>query len=204
MRGAGGSLGGMRLSSSAALIAPAALSEAEPVRVPVPGRACGDCTLCCHVVAVAELDKPPGIRCPHAQRCNGCAIYPSRPAACRDFYCEWMLSTTLGREWKPDRARFALMVTVTGHLSACVHPDFPSAWRRPAYYPTLRRWARERAADPWSPWPGVDVWIGNRCIILLPDGETDLGVVSPEEEVRIDLEPGPSGPAYVARKFRAR
>ena len=160
--------------------------------------------MCCHVVAVAELGKPPGVRCPHASRCKGCAIYQSRPASCRDFYCEWMLSPALGREWKPDRARFALMVTATGHLSACVNPDFPSAWRRPAYYPTLRRWARERAADPWSRWPGVDIWIGDRCILLLPDGEKDLGIVAPDEEVRIEQEMGAGGMVYVASKFRAR
>lgn len=160
--------------------------------------------MCCHGVAVAELDEPPGVRCLHALRCTGCSIYTSRPAACRDFYCEWMLSEALGRAWKPDRARFALMVTATGHLSVCVDPDFPSAWRRPIYYPTLRRWARERAADPWSPWPGIDIWIADRCIILLQDGEQDLGIVAPEEEARIDREMGPTGPIFIAEKFRAR
>ena len=115
-----------------------------------------------------------------------------------------MLSSRLGREWKPDRARFALMVTTTGHLAVCVDPDFPWAWRRPPYYPTLRRWARERAEDPWSSWPGVDVWIANRCIIILPDGEKDLGIVAAEEEVRIDRELTVAGAVYVARKFNAR
>ena len=80
----------------------------------------------------------------------------------------------------------------------------PSAWRRPAYYPVLRRWARERAADPWSLWPAVDVWIGQRCIILLPDGEQDLGTVAADEEVRIERAIGAAGLAYVASKFRAR
>ena len=192
------------MGSPADLIASPGPLKPPPARGPVPGRACGDCTLCCHVVAVAEMDKPAGIRCRHAQSCSGCAIYSSRPASCRDFHCEWMLSPALGRAWKPDRARFALMVTATGHLSACVDPDFPSAWRRPAYYPVLRRWARERAADPWSPWPAVDVWIGNRCIILLPDGEQDLGTVAADEEVRIERAMGAAGMVYLAEKFRAR
>nr|WP_315587458.1 hypothetical protein [Sphingomonas psychrotolerans] len=116
-----------------------------------------------------------------------------------------MLSNVLGREWKPDRAKFALMVTATGHLAVCVDPGFPSAWRRPSYYRTLQRWAHERAGDPWSRWPGVDVWIGRRCIIILPDGEHDLGIVTPREEVRIERRAAPDGAAaYLAEKFNAR
>jgi hypothetical protein len=157
--------------------------------------------LCCKTLAVAELAKPPGAWCPHCLRSGGCAIYESRPAGCRDFHCEWLLSEKLGPEWKPDRARFALMVTATGHLAACVDPGFPSAWRRPPYYPVLWRWARERAASPASLWPGVDVWIGRRCILLLPDGEADLGIVAADEEVRIERRMTPSGPAYAASKF---
>jgi len=153
-------------------------------------------------VAVDELDKPPGIACAHLRAPKGCAIYESRPAGCRDFYCEWRLSERLGREWKPDRARFALMITLTGHLAACVDPSFPSAWRRPPYHQVLRRWARERAEDPFASWPGVDVWIGRHCILLLPDGEKDLGIVAADEEVRIDLTMTAAGPIYAAEKFR--
>ncbi len=170
-------------------------------RLPAPGRACGSCTLCCKTVAVEALAKPSGTACPNALPCKGCAIYDRRPAGCREFYCEWMLSRALGPEWRPDRARFALMVTLTGHLAACVDPAFPAAWRRPPYYQALRHWARECAEAPWSAWPGVDVWIADRCIILLPDGEKDLGVIAADEEVRIDREMTAAGPVYTARKF---
>jgi hypothetical protein len=173
-------------------------------RAPAPGRACGSCTLCCKTVAVAALAKPSGVTCPHSLRGKGCAIYDVRPPCCRDFYCEWMLSGALGPEWRPDRARFAMMVTVTGHLAACVDPAFPSAWRRAPYYQTLWRWARECAEDPCSSWPGVDVWIADHCIIILPDGEKDLGIVAAEEEVRIDRAMTASGPVWVAAKFKAR
>lgn len=168
----------------------------------VPGRSCGSCTLCCKTVAVTELAKPAGSWCAHCRRSKGCAIYAERPAGCRDFHCEWMRSEKLGSEWRPDRARFALMVTPTGHLAACVDPVFPSAWRRPRYYRALRRWAQERAASPSSAWPAVDVWIGRRCVLVLPDGEADLGIVEADEEVRIDCTMTFSGPAYVASKFR--
>ena len=111
----------------------------------------------------------------------------------------------IGEAWAEleaeNRAKFALMVTATGHLAACIDPGFPSAWRQPPYYQTLSRWARERAENPSSSWPGVDVWIGKRCIIILPDGEKDLGIVAADEEVRIDRTMTVTGPVYVARKF---
>jgi len=45
------------------------------------------------------------------------------------------------------------------------------------------------------------VWIGKRCIIILPDGEKDLGMVAADEEVRIDRTMTGAGPVYVAKKF---
>ena len=182
--------------------------SAEPAsqfaRVPVPGRSCGSCALCCKTVAVAELEKPSGAWCGHCSKGGGCAIYDLRPTSCRDFNCEWLMSIALGPEWKPDRAKFVLMITATGHLSVCVDPGFPSAWRRAPYYQALGLWAREQAENPRSSWPGVDVWVGRRCIILLPDGEKDLGIVSAEEEVRIDRRITAAGPAWFAEKFVAR
>ena len=112
-----------------------------------------------------------------------------------------MMSEKLGLEWKPDRARFVLMMTVTGHLSVSVDPGFPTAWRQPRYYQAFVRWAEERAKDSSASWPGVDIWIGRRCIIMLPDGEHDLGVVAANEEVRIELTTTTDGPVYTATKF---
>jgi hypothetical protein len=191
----------MMFSSSARPAARFSASASASSRALVLGRACGSCTLCCKTIAVTELAKPPGAWCPHCLPAKGCGIYDSRPAGCRDFYCEWMFSEKLGPEWKPDRAKFTLMVTATNHLAACVDPGFPSAWRRQPYHQTLWRWARERAENESSSWPGVDVWIGRRCIIILPDGEKDLGIVAADEEVRIDRTMTDIGPVYVATKF---
>ena len=55
-----------------------------------PTRECGDCRLCCRVLAVQEIDKPRGKWCEHA--CGkGCAIYDKRPTQCREFECVWRL-----------------------------------------------------------------------------------------------------------------
>jgi hypothetical protein len=36
---------------------------------------CGDCTLCCKVMAIEMLAKPAGAWCPHCTAKRGCTIY---------------------------------------------------------------------------------------------------------------------------------
>jgi hypothetical protein len=47
---------------------------------PSAKRACGDCTLCCKVMAIEALAKPAGSWCRHCKPGQGCAIYAERPA----------------------------------------------------------------------------------------------------------------------------
>ena len=56
---------------------------------PAPGRECGDCTACCTLLKVVELNKPMRFACEHVGR-NGCRIYADRPTACREFDCLWL------------------------------------------------------------------------------------------------------------------
>ena len=55
----------------------------------VGGRECGTCTVCCTVLAIAEMNKPMRWACDHVT-CTGCGIYEKRPQACRDFDCAWL------------------------------------------------------------------------------------------------------------------
>lgn len=155
----------------------------------LPGRACGTCTLCCKVIAVADFDKPPGVWCQHCARGKGCGIYETRPADCRTFFCEWMLEKGLGAEWKPERAKFALVMGEGGHLTAFVDPGFPAAWRSAPYFQAFKRLAIEGARA--TPARIITIRIGAKVIVVLPDRELDLGHVGPDESVR--LEPGPNG-----------
>ena len=68
----------------------------------VPGRACGDCTACCVVMAIDQPDirKAAGVACRHCR--GGCAIYPTRPPVCRDFHCGWRQLPILDEPWRPD------------------------------------------------------------------------------------------------------
>jgi hypothetical protein len=154
----------------------------------VPGRACGTCTLCCKLIAVTALDKAPGVWCPHCVRGQGCGIYESRPAECRTFYCHWMLEKGLTAEWKPERAKFALVTSEGGHLTAFVDPGFPGAWRNAPYFETLKRWAREGVRA--TPARIVTVRIGARGIVVLPDSEIDIGTVGPNDAIRLESRPG--------------
>jgi len=151
----------------------------------VAGRECGTCTLCCKVAAIEELSKPNGAWCPHCVKSQRCTVYDKRPPSCRSFYCQWMLQPRLGPDWKPERAKFALVQTESGRrITALVDPGFPSAWRRSPYYEALKRWAVE-AAERFPEVYLVDVLIGARSIVVLPDREVELGVLDSDERIHL-------------------
>ena len=161
----------------------------DVVRI-VPGRACGSCSLCCKAVGVEELDKPIGVWCRHCAKGKGCGIYETRPASCRVFMCQWMLSEGLGPEWKPDRAKFALLRSDRGrHLTAFVDPGFPTAWRRSPYYDNLKAWAVQGARN-LSDLHLVDVMVGARCTVILPDRDVDIGELAADEAIRLECKAG--------------
>lgn len=53
-------------------------------------RECGDCTVCCTVGAVPELNKPAYEECRFL--CSGCSLFskPERPKVCGTFKCSWL------------------------------------------------------------------------------------------------------------------
>jgi hypothetical protein len=66
------------------------------------GRACGACSLCCHVLRVDALRKLGGIDCVHQRAAGGCGIHASRPGICRAYACLW-LRGGLRDDDRPDR-----------------------------------------------------------------------------------------------------
>lgn len=71
----------------------------------IPGRECGECTVCCKVPPIADpaLTKPAGVLCPNCIG-NRCTIYLDRPQSCRDFFCQWRNLALLDENWRPDRS----------------------------------------------------------------------------------------------------
>jgi hypothetical protein len=68
--------------------------------VAAPDRSCGECTLCCRLMGVEELEKPNDKWCVHCK--GGCQVYNVRPQTCRDFTCLW-LAGALRIEDRPDK-----------------------------------------------------------------------------------------------------
>jgi hypothetical protein len=104
-------------------------------------RTCGNCALCCKLIAVRELHKEPGVWCLHAR--PGCKIYgsPERPASCGIFTCAWLERDplishdrfALPDSLRPDRCHVVLtgLVGADG-IAAHVDPAYPLAWREGA------------------------------------------------------------------------
>ena len=65
----------------------------------LPGRNCSGCGLCCTLLRIEELDKPPMIACSHCEAGGGCRIYAQRPTECRQFYCGYLLDAKLDERW---------------------------------------------------------------------------------------------------------
>lgn len=70
---------------------------------------CGDCNLCCKVMGISELNKPPGPWCSHAVKGKGCGIYEQRPGSCRQFGCFWLLGN-LAPEYKPNKVKAVIAI----------------------------------------------------------------------------------------------
>lgn len=171
------------------------MSDARP---PVEGRDCSGCSLCCFILAVHEIDKPPGIWCTHCPTKRTCEIYERRPQECRDFNCGWLTSTAIGEEWNPRRSRIVLAAQLDGQrLVASVHPDRPNAWRREPYYSQLKAWARAAIAHKGQ----VVVKVGERHHVILPEEDVEIGLVSEDEVIVSSYTPSPDGMSVKVMKL---
>jgi hypothetical protein len=138
------------------------------------GKSCGDCGMCCKLMGVEALRKPPHAWCGHFRKGAGCAIYADRPRACADFACYWLKAEGLGDAWRPDRARFILHREDQGRRMVVeVDPASPEAWRKAPYHATLRTWAARGVADGLT----LNVLVGQRGFEVRADRDVDLGLV---------------------------
>jgi len=153
--------------------------EEEPI---LPGRNCGTCTLCCKLMGISELDKARGEWCRHCDIGRGCRIYDERPAECREFYCSYLTSPIMGEHWFPARSKMVVAAEDGGErIVIHVDPSRPGAWREQPYYQEIKNWAELAARDLGQ----VIVSIGKRSIVVLPDEDVDLGIVSDDERIVI-------------------
>ena len=116
------------------------------------GKSCGECGMCCKLLAIQSLDKPAGAWCGHFKRAAGCGVYEERPPACRGFVCLWLDSEKLDEAWRPDRAKFLMYTEKNGQrLNVIVDPAQPGAWKREPYYRRIKAMSCTVAPPPEKP-----------------------------------------------------
>lgn len=123
-------------------------------------RKCGECTLCCKLISVRELNKDAGQRCDHQRMGKGCAIYEKRPMSCRFWNCRWLVEDDTADLSRPDRSHYVVdimpdFVTAMPDGGEKVHvqvvqvwvdPKYPDAHRDPALRAFLARRGEEGIA----------------------------------------------------------
>jgi len=171
------------------------MSAPPSAAAPSP-RECGDCTLCCKVMGIIALDKPPGLWCSHCKPARGCAIYDTRPQECRTFVCGYLHSPGLDERWKPSVCKFVLM-DENGDTQIAVDPARPDAWKKEPYYSCFKAWAQASLDEGTK----VFVAIGNRAIVILPDRDVDLGILGEGDRIMTVREETPFGSRYTAMKL---
>jgi hypothetical protein len=81
----------------------------------IPGRDCGDCTVCCTwpTINKPEIQKRSGSTCKHCTG-KGCAIYETRFPVCRSYYCAWRTVDIFDEDWRPDKSGVLAYVETEG------------------------------------------------------------------------------------------
>lgn len=107
---------------------------------------CGECTLCCKVMAVPELEKPKDKWCAFAKAGKGCSCYTTRPERCQTFNCLW-LSGHFGDgqvRFRPDRIHAVVTPTNDGK-NWVIHedPGYPG-FARAALRTVIHRFTQHR------------------------------------------------------------
>jgi len=143
-------------------------------------------------MGVIEIGKPRDQWCPHVRQGHGCAIYDTRPTACRGFFCRWVQDPSLGPEWKPSKCKMVITQDVKNRMTVQVDSGAPGAWRREPYFSQLMQMAKNGLADDAI----LMVVDRGHTHVLLPDRITDLGVVGQKDRIVLSKTPGPAGPVY--------
>lgn len=144
----------------------------------VAGRTCAECTLCCTIMGIKELEKPRNTVCPHARDGVCCTIYETRPRECALFYCSWLYTPDLGAHWRPAECGMVLYYDPhSRRMEVHVDEGKPNAWRDAPYYDELKAWARASAPERGQ----VIVWVGEQLTAILPDRDKPLGEMHTDE-----------------------
>lgn len=89
--------------------------------------------------------KPKHEWCQHARPgCGGCAIYATRPEACRSFHCMWLIDERFPDYWYPAKSKIVINAIEhegTSHVAFVVDPAYPNRWREEPYFSDIKKLA---------------------------------------------------------------
>lgn len=151
-------------------------------------RQCGDCTLCCRLVPVAEISKADGVRCRH-QGFRGCSIYATRPLSCRAYACAWLEDPTAADLRRPDHAGYVVdmmpdFIRVQNNDTGVIERKIPvvqiwldpkrpehwgHGWNRPGH---LRRYLEQRGEEGFAAIMRLSAMV---AFVLFPPAITGRG-----------------------------
>lgn len=165
---------------------------------PPQEKQCGDCSLCCKIMAIPELNKPKDSWCDHVIRKQGCGIYETRPHSCRAFKCLWLADPRLPPDWKPSKSKF-VMVEREAELLVHVDSNSPGAWRAEPYLSGLRAMAAKGQEQ------GALVVIIERgkSTVLLANRDVPVGALQEDERIVSGYVATPSGPRFEVKVMKA-
>lgn len=98
---------------------------------------CGECTMCCKLLGIPELNKPKDKWCQHCDIGKGCRIYddPAKPEPCNGFACIWLqhedTPNPLPANLRPDKCKVMMYEPEDGEdgmVIAMCDPHAPNAW----------------------------------------------------------------------------
>jgi len=147
-------------------------------------RPCDQCSLCCKVLGVSELQKVANQWCSYFAPGKRCTIYPTRPNECRQFQCGWSKSLEFDLSWRPDRAHFVIDDSRANELMIVVDPAYPDAWRKEPYYSRIKYVASREHVPAIL----VQVRVRGNVLIVFPESEIDLGPNQPGSLIRSGYE----------------
>lgn len=84
---------------------------------------CGECTVCCTLSVVKELNKKVGEAC-NLCISNSCSIYGNHPQVCKDFECAY-LQAGANIELRPDKCGVMFSKKSERIFSGMIVPNVP-------------------------------------------------------------------------------
>ena len=91
-------------------------------------RECGECTVCCLLTHIPQLNKPVYKLCEYCDEDAGCNQYDARPEACKKYLCVWRIEE-LSESLRPDKCH-VMFERLPGNSTyvGLVQPGYEKRW----------------------------------------------------------------------------